>query len=113
MPDDGPLMWPRRIGVVRLACPCGRNLADVRLSCEQPWGEPFESMPHPEPEPVFPVPRPGVRQAEHHHGGGHFTFRWDCRCGRTWEARRDRLEAIWREHATSGTVRLILGHDTM
>jgi hypothetical protein len=118
--------WERpRQQTVRLACGgCGHNLADVRLifgglSPRAEAALPPDTMAalhtfHPEPEPVFPIPRPGVRQAEHHHGGGRYTFRWDCRCGKTWELRSDRIDAIWRQHARPGrTARLILGHDAV
>jgi hypothetical protein len=116
---------------VRLACPCGRNLADVRLLVGEPRGV-IEDPPLSYPEHVWPFPRPGVRQREHQHsevipfawdvGRPHppqrgrrrsvFTFAWDCRCGRSHEARRDRIDAVWREHARIGrTVRLTLGTD--
>lgn len=63
---------------------------------------------------VYPFPRPGVRQAEYSRGKGLFTFRWDCRCGRTWEFRSEKIDAIWREHAKTGqTIRLTLGHDVL
>jgi hypothetical protein len=91
----------RRHGkTVRLACPCGRNLADVLPVAGHMWAS----------------PRPGIRQAEHGAPGGlsgPFTYRWDCRCGRTWEIRGDRLEPIWRDHAGTGIVRLVLGHDVL
>ena len=101
--------------MVRLACPCGRNLADVRLTAVRP------ELPAPPghvtmrlPERPWPFARPGVRQGEHHHGSDRFTFRWDCRCGRTWEVRYDRIEAIWREYAQVGhVIRLTLGRDAM
>lgn len=118
-PPRGPLARSKQ-QTVRLACPCGRNLADVRLIIKEPQG----ILPGPDgsayEEPmvwtdrVFAFPRPGVRQSEHAHGGGSFTFRWYCRCGRTWEVRRERIDAIWREHKRIGRViRLILGHDVM
>lgn len=98
---------------VRLACPCGRNLADLRLTGNAPRGLVHEG-PMLWPERVWPFPRPGVRQVEHSHGKGQYTYRWDCRCGRTWEARRDRIDAIWREHAEIGRViRLTFGLDVM
>jgi hypothetical protein len=110
---------------VRLACgECDHNLADLRLifgglspRAEAALGPAAVAALrafHPQPEDVFPIPRPGVAQAEHHHGGGRFTFRWDCRCGQTWELRSDRIGAAWRQHARPGrTVRLILGRDAV
>ena len=53
-----------------------------------------------------------MRQTGYHHGGGQVTYRWICRCGKTWEFRNDRIDALWREHANPGrTTRLILGRD--
>jgi hypothetical protein len=95
---------------VRLACPCGRNLADVRLVAGEPRGEVFEG-PMLWPEHVWPVPRPGVRQREHQQGGV-ISFAWQCRCGRSWQARRDRLTAVWEKHSRIGRItRLTLGSD--
>jgi hypothetical protein len=93
---------------VRLACPCGRNLADIRLTVSDPPADVcFERDKH-----LWAFPRPGVRHSEYGHGGGGFTFRWECRCGRTHEARSDRIEMAWRENAQGGrVVRVILGHD--
>jgi hypothetical protein len=102
--------------IVRLACRCGRNLADVRpIFGQAPEGADPAIWDEQEHERVFPVPRPGVRQSDYaHRGGGPHTFRWDCRCGRTWQVRGERIEAIWREHAESGrVVRLTLGQDVM
>jgi hypothetical protein len=115
--------WARpRQQTVRLVCPCGRNLADIRLIFRglSPRGaaalgpDIVAAMRafHPEPESVTVVPRPGVRQSEHRHGDGGFTVRWDCRCSKTWQARRDRLIAVWQEHSTIGRItRLTLGTD--
>ena len=108
-----PKYWTdNRRQTVRLACPCGRNLADVEWVGNPPAGVVVPESPRLWPEHLWPYPRPGVRQAEHDHGGGRFTFRWDCRCGRTWEVHSDRTDAAWREHARTGRIiRLILGHD--
>lgn len=116
-PRNPPPPWGKsRTQVVRLVCPCGRNIADVRPVFGQP------------PEGVGPalrdklgyehviivVARPGVRYSGHGRPGGGITHRWDCRCRKTWEARDDRLDAIWREFAEPGhVVRLTLGHDVM
>jgi hypothetical protein len=104
---------------VRLACSCGKNLADVRLAMGAPPDEVYES-----PSPVeydahmWPFPRPGVRLGVHEHaretwGSHRFTFRLDCRrCGQTHEVRSNRIDAAWREYARPGqTITLILGRD--
>lgn len=101
---------------MRLVCRCGRNLADVRpIFGQAPEGADPALWDKDEHERVFPVPRAGVRQSDYAHpGGGPHTFRWDCRCGRTWQVRGERIEASWREHAEPGrVVRLTLGHDVM
>jgi hypothetical protein len=85
---------------VRLACPCGRNLADLRLFLSPPGGTVGADI-------VVPVARPGVRQR-----GEALSFAWDCRCDRSWEARQDRLSAAWIEHSKPGRIiRLIFGTD--
>jgi hypothetical protein len=112
-PPRGPFRQSKR-QIVRLACLCGRNLADIRLTLGEPPGElrdddGCEVWPE---ERVFCFPRPGVRHAEHPRDGGGYTFRWDCRCGRTWQFRDDRIKAIWQEHAAIGQItRLMLGFD--
>jgi hypothetical protein len=119
----GRAPWERpRRQTVRLACPCGRNLADIRLlfrglsprAAAALGPDTVAAMDafHPGPDPVTAVPRPGVRQSEHHHGGGRSTVRWDCRCGKTHEVRSDRLPAIFEKHARVGRItRLTLGRD--
>lgn len=116
-PRHSPPPWGNSRGrvarVVRLVCPCGRNVADVRPLFGPP---PVAVGPWPdEGEPLIVViARRGVRYSEHPRPGGGLTYRWDCRCRKTWEARGDRLEAIWREYAEPGhVVRLVLGRDVL
>jgi hypothetical protein len=104
---------------VRLACPCGRSLADVRLATGTPPDEVYESSvtARTYDEHVWPFPRPGVGWDVHEHGretwaSHRFTFRLSCRCGRTHEVRSNRIDAAWQEYAREGrNVSLILGRD--
>jgi hypothetical protein len=114
-PRNPPPPWGNSRGrvarVVRLVCPCGRNIADVRPA----FGSlPVAAGPWPdEPAIIVVVTRRGVRRSEHGRGDG-ITYRWDCRCRKTWQARDDRLDAIWREYAEPGrAVRLTLGRDVL
>jgi hypothetical protein len=107
--------------VLRLACQCGRNLADVRLTGLRAGSEP-------EPgwivwqEHLLVAPRPGVRQREHRRrvttlarrwpDEQQITYAWDCRCGRRWECREERIAVAWRAaDDTRGIIRLTLGSD--
>ena len=100
---------------MRLVCKCGRNLADVRPLFGQPPEGVGPALRDEHQYMIVVITRRGVRYSEHPRpGGGGLTYRWDCRCRKTWQARGDRLEAIWRQYAEPGRViRLALGRDVL
>ena len=113
-PRTPPPPWGKSRGqIVRLVCLCGRNIADVRPLIGEPPEGVGPALRDGYDDVIVVVARPGVRHSGHERGGG-ITYRWDCRCRLTWEARDDRLDAIWREYAEPGrVVRLTLGRDVM
>ncbi len=79
---------------LRLCCPCGRNLADVKHSDHDPaWTG----------DGIVVTLRPNVRQDDHRHwshGDRNAdwqlrTYTWRCRCGRSWERRHERIRDAW------------------
>jgi hypothetical protein len=109
--------WGKSRGrVVRLVCPCGRTIADVRpMYGQPPPGTPPELRGEHEHE-ITVVTRYGslARHGEHPRPGGGITYTWDCRCRKTHQHRDDRLEAAWRQYAEPGrVVRLTLGRDVL
>jgi hypothetical protein len=116
--------------ILRIACRCGRNLADVTMP---------RSNPDFTRDGLLVTQRPNVNQSDYrpwheaYRGGligspgrsaatpgrveGHDfdwhdrTYAWRCRCGETWELRHDRISQAWNEHTATGLVRLLLGID--
>lgn len=79
---------------LRLRCPCGRNLADVRHSDHDPaWTG----------DGLVVTPRPNVQQDDYRpwpHSDKNAdwnlrTYTWQCRCGRRWERRHERIRDTW------------------
>ena len=79
---------------LRLQCSCERNLADVTHSDHDPaWTG----------DGLVVTPRPNVRQDDYRPWPRHNpnadwhlrTYTWHCRCGRTWERRREHIRAAW------------------
>jgi hypothetical protein len=71
-----------RAQVVRLACPCGRNLADVRPLFGQPFVGVGPALRDGYQLVITVVARRGVRYSEHGRPGGGTTYRWDCDAAR-------------------------------
>lgn len=85
---------------LKLRCSCMRNLADVTYSKYDPV---FTG------DGIVVGERPNVRQGDYRAWPRHDpaadwhqrTYVWDCRCGRRWERRHDRIRAVWDEAAGS------------
>lgn len=111
---------------LRLACECGRNLADVKLTgMWNPPLDPFE-LSRAQAEVLFQhrllvTARPGVRQAAYHRErklvhaawpeGQPSTYAWDCRCGKHLELREERIAAMWRAAEPGRLTRFTVGRD--
>ena len=116
--------------ILRIACHCGRNLADVTK---------HESNPDFTRDGLVVTPRPNVNQSDYRpwheaNRGGRIgspgrleatpgrvedrdfdwhdrTYTWKCRCGETWELRHESISQEWGRHAGTGMVRVVLGID--
>jgi hypothetical protein len=117
--------------VMRIMCPCGRNLADVTYSAHNPdWTR----------DRLLVTPRPNVKQDDFRpwhvaNQGGVIgsagranatpgliedqdfdwhdrTYIWRCRkCHATWQRRHEAVSKAWASHTDSGLVRVVLGRD--
>jgi hypothetical protein len=116
--------------ILRIACQCGRNLADVT----KPGSNPAFTR-----DGLVVTPRPNVKQSDYRpwheaNRGGWIgspgraeatpglvedrdfdwhdrTYTWKCRCGETWESRHDSISRAWNRHTSTGMVRIVLGID--
>ena len=114
--------------ILRVACSCGRNLADITKSR---YNSDFTR------DSLLVTPRPNVDQHDYRpwhiankggsigtHGraaatpglveGRDFdwhdrTYTWRCRCGEVWSFRHESVSRAWSEHAGDGLVRISLG----
>lgn len=123
--------------ILRLRCPCGRNLADVtrptrhgtatnpvwtrdglavsrRPNVDQtdyrPWDAANRAGPIGSPERAAATPNRTENTDWDWHDR---TYRWRCKCGETHERRHDRISGAWTEHMIGNRrlVILIVGRD--
>jgi hypothetical protein len=116
---------------LRIACHCGRNLADVTMSRHN------ASFTR---DRLCVTPRPNVDQSDYRpwhaaNRGGMIgspgraaatpsrvegrdfdwhdrTYIWRCRCGKPWECRHERISQAWNDLLpNTGVVRILLGID--
>lgn len=86
-------MTRRRARILRLRCPCERNIADITA------GVPQESV-RVTHRATLTSPPDAPR------------YEWVCRCGRTHRAARHRLTVAYMEDAAAGSVMIrYLGRD--
>ncbi|MFI7426092.1 hypothetical protein ACIBPB_03820 [Micromonospora sp. NPDC049836] len=105
--------------ILRLRCPCGRNLADVT----RPGWAGRLTNPDWTRDGLLVTPRPNVRQQDYrpweaaNHGDPapetawdwhDRTYRWECRCGETWKLRHERITAVWARHTGPGRRSLVV-----
>ena len=78
--------------ILRLRCPCQRNLADVKHSNYDPAftgdGLAVTARPNVHDGNYRPWPRVGDSMQAR-------TYSWRCRCGRSWERRHEHIRAAW------------------
>jgi hypothetical protein len=114
--------------ILRIVCPCGRNLADVTHNEHNPdWTR----------DKLLVTPRPNVDQSDYRpwhaaNQGGPIgsegraqatpgrvegrdfdwydrTYSWRCRCGETWQRRHGAISQAWQRASGDGLVRVVLG----
>lgn len=116
--------------ILRIACSCGRNLADITKS---QYNSDFTR------DSLLVTPRPNVKQHDYRpwheaNRNGRIgtagraaatpgrvedrgfdwhdrTYTWRCRCGEAWSFRNESISRAWSEHAGNGLIRISLGID--